>query len=209
MNYQKIYDNLISKAKKRSPETGISYEKHHIVPRCMGGSNLSDNIAIMTPEEHYVAHQLLVKLYPSDRRLIKAANRMTTGKRRNNKLYGWLRRRHTLAMTGENNSFYGKTHSIESLEKISAANIGKVTSIETRLKMSASANRQPRSEEIKKKVSESKKISNLTPRTRISTPDGIFDSILDAAKFYDRHSATIISKLDSKKEIYKNWYRIQ
>ena len=60
----------------------------------MGGSNKKENLVYLTAEEHYVAHQLLVKMYPDNKRLVYAANMMCTNSptgQRNNKLYGWLR----------------------------------------------------------------------------------------------------------------------
>lgn len=89
MNYERHYNNLINRAKNRLLE-GYT-EKHHIVPRCMGGSDWIDNIVSLTPEEHYVAHQLLIKIYPDNKKLVYAAHMMTVG--RNNKLHGWLRRK--------------------------------------------------------------------------------------------------------------------
>jgi len=92
MNYQKHYDTLINRAKNRLLE-GYS-ERHHIVPRCMGGTDEQDNLVTLTAEEHYVAHQLLVKMYPGNGKLVHAAQMMTvssSGQIRNNKLYGWLR----------------------------------------------------------------------------------------------------------------------
>lgn len=71
-------------------------ESHHIIPKCMGGKDDSKNLVSLTPEEHYVAHQLLVKIYPKNRKLIHAAVMMcvsSKGSRPNNKLYGWLRRK--------------------------------------------------------------------------------------------------------------------
>lgn len=94
MNYVNIYQSLINKAKQRTIE-GYS-ESHHVVPKCMGGSDNPDNLVRLTPEEHYVAHLLLVKMYPSEQKLVYAANMMTVGspnvKRSNNKSAGWLRR---------------------------------------------------------------------------------------------------------------------
>jgi len=95
MNYKKIYDNIISKAKNRVSDVGY-FELHHIIPKCLGGSNDSDNLVNLTPEEHYVCHQLLVKIYPKNRSIIYAANMMCSknhGQKRTNKLYGWLRRK--------------------------------------------------------------------------------------------------------------------
>jgi len=106
MDYQKHYDNLINRAKIR-PVYQYT-ERHHIVPRCMGGTNDKDNLVDLTPEEHFVAHQLLVKLYPNNQKLIYAAAMMTRGhgeKRANNKFYGWIRQRfaetHSKAMKGQ------------------------------------------------------------------------------------------------------------
>ena len=31
-------------------------ERHHIVPRCMGGTNDNDNLIDLYAEEHYIAH---------------------------------------------------------------------------------------------------------------------------------------------------------
>jgi hypothetical protein len=108
MNYIKIYNSLISKAQSRDIE-GYT-ERHHIVPRCMGGSDEATNLVRLTPEEHYVAHQLLVKIYPSNRALIKAATMMIPN-RPGNKMYGWLRRKLSITMSesqcGKNNSQFG------------------------------------------------------------------------------------------------------
>ena len=37
------------------------FEIHHIVPRCMGGSNASDNLVLLTTAEHLIAHILLFR----------------------------------------------------------------------------------------------------------------------------------------------------
>lgn len=63
----------------------------------MGGSDDAENIVRLTAEEHYVAHQLLVKMYPNNYKLLYAARAMTMldirEKRTANKEYGWLKRR--------------------------------------------------------------------------------------------------------------------
>ena len=88
MNYTSIYNSLIEKAKNR---TIFGYtERHHIIPKCIGGLNNSDNLVKLTPEEHYIAHLLLVKMYPKEYKLTFAANMMAN---RNNKVYGWIKRK--------------------------------------------------------------------------------------------------------------------
>ena len=92
MNYKNIYNKLIDRAKSRDQLTDQIYEEHHILPRCMGGSDNNGNLVRLTPEEHYIAHQLLVKIYPDVSSLVFAATMMVP-KRPSNKLYGWLRKK--------------------------------------------------------------------------------------------------------------------
>jgi hypothetical protein len=110
MNYKRLYDSLIERGKQREIVDGL-YEKHHIVPRCLGGDDSKANLVKLTSEEHYVAHQLLVKLYPKNPRIVNAAAMMIPN-RPSNKMYGWLKRKHQQAMKemqqGSNNSQYGK-----------------------------------------------------------------------------------------------------
>jgi len=114
MDYKKHYDLLIEKAKHR--KLSEYKEKHHIIPRCMGGTDNKDNLVDLTPEEHYVAHQLLVKMHPNHQGLIWAALQMTghssSEGRANNKLYGWLRRKHqkvAKSRIGDSNGSYGRS----------------------------------------------------------------------------------------------------
>ena len=104
MNYQKIYNNIVRRGQNRILE-GYS-EKHHIVPRCMGGTDEVTNLVSLTPEEHYLCHLLLVKIHPKNIRLVKAAMFMVSSNNnqsRNNKLYGWLKRQYSDYMSGPNN----------------------------------------------------------------------------------------------------------
>lgn len=113
MNYLKIYNNLIDRAMVRSLD--IYTETHHIVPKCLGGSNHKNNLVDLTPEEHYLAHQILVKLHPTNKKIIYAAHMMTVGMDgdRSNKSYGWLRRKLSESMKGSGNHMYGAKHSAE------------------------------------------------------------------------------------------------
>lgn len=91
MDYQKIYGALVERARNRTL-AGIYTERHHVIPRCMGGSDDRSNLVDLTAEEHYVAHQLLVKIFPHKYGLVVATLMMSknvTG----NKAYGWLMRR--------------------------------------------------------------------------------------------------------------------
>lgn len=68
MNYQKIYDAIIEKAKIRGDIKGY-YEKHHIIPKSLSGSNIKSNLVNLTYKEHYLCHRLLTKIYPLEKKL--------------------------------------------------------------------------------------------------------------------------------------------
>ena len=107
MDYNKHYNNLIDKAKTCTNKGYV--ERHHIIPRCLGGLDIDSNIVELTPEEHYVAHQLLIKIHPDNHKLVYAA-RMMVPNRSNNKMYGWIRRRYSKICKqrlGMKNSSYG------------------------------------------------------------------------------------------------------
>jgi len=64
MDYKKHYTNLIKKAINRKLNKNGYYEKHHIIPKCWGGSDKKENIIELTAREHYVAHWLLYRMRP-------------------------------------------------------------------------------------------------------------------------------------------------
>ncbi len=135
MNYQKHYDTLINRAKTRIL-TGY-VERHHIVPRCMEGTDDLSNIAVLTPEEHYTAHMLLVKIYPNNYSLLCAV-RMMSYTRKGNKLYGWLKRkaRFTTPRKKETKPRKKRVLTEEHKRKIGLAGIGRTFTAETRQKIS-------------------------------------------------------------------------
>ena len=146
MNYKKHYDILIERSNNRILDGYV--EKHHIVPKCLGGTDDRNNIAVLTPEEHFLAHQLLIKIYPGNRNLIYATHLMTahhTDARVNNKLFGWLRKQCALAMStqtrnwimknGHPRGMLGKKHDNSNIDQITSG-IKKVA-VEKRIEVHA------------------------------------------------------------------------
>lgn len=74
MNYQRIYDQIVSRAKqeKRKKDGGTYYESHHILPKCLGGSNKKENLVLLTGREHFLCHWMLVRIYPENSKLVFA-----------------------------------------------------------------------------------------------------------------------------------------
>lgn len=171
MNYRKHYNSLISRARRRVASGYL--ERHHAIPKCMGGPDTKSNLVQLTPEEHYVAHLLLVKIYPGNQGLAFAAHMMTVGSnrqnRKGNKVYGWLRRKLSGKKSAESNlkrsesqrramdCRRGKTfeeiYGPERAAQIKEKRRGYTASAETRIKMSESLKGVAKSMEHRKKIS--------------------------------------------------------
>lgn len=92
MDYKAVYDSIINRARSRKLE-GYK-ELHHIIPRCLGGTDDTSNLVPLTAKEHFVCHQLLVKIYPDNRKLVfavTAMSRLQKSKRLNCREYKWIR----------------------------------------------------------------------------------------------------------------------
>lgn len=63
MNYQRIHDEIICHAKSRILPKDTYKESHHIIPKCLGGTNDKSNLVNLTAREHYIIHWLLYKIH--------------------------------------------------------------------------------------------------------------------------------------------------
>jgi len=124
MNYKLHYDKLIHRAQNRSILKSEYKEIHHIIPKCMGGSDLKENLTPLFPEEHIIAHLLLTKIYPNNYKLLQSAHCMTNGFNKsiksNNKKYRWLKIKNSEYMSRfmTENHYLNKMTSVERIEFI-------------------------------------------------------------------------------------------
>ena len=161
--YTKWYFNIIRNA---NPTTRY-VEKHHIIPKCIGGSDNRENLVSLTAREHFVCHLLLTKMTTGK---VKQAMCWAVGKfaqvskHQNRKFTSWEYKK-----IRENISFArtGKKHSDESRKKMSDKAKGRtpwnkgvtgiVHSVESNKKRSATLLGRTRTEEFCQKVSDGKK----------------------------------------------------
>lgn len=114
MNYSKIYWQIIDRAKSRDiPDCYC--ERHHILPRSMGGGDEKSNIAVLTAREHFIAHWLLAKIHknkPMIYAFFSMTKRVGNGRERyvshsykyaKEKMGAWMSKN----MSGKNHPFYG------------------------------------------------------------------------------------------------------
>ncbi len=64
MNYRRIYTDIVNNAKADVVNRTTGYfEKHHILPKSLGGCDTTENLVKLTAKEHFICHWLLVKMY--------------------------------------------------------------------------------------------------------------------------------------------------
>lgn len=183
MKYEKIYNQIIERAKYRVLE-GYK-EKHHIIPRCMGGTDEKDNLVDLTAREHFICHLLLTRIYPKHKGLRLSIWNMCNVKRNyqgrykpNSRLYEMIRTEYREHIKGENHPSYGRKHSEETRKKMSqiakkrfenspGTFKGRTHSEETRKKLSNNMKGKVKSNHQKSRVKES-----LTGTKWFHKPDG-------------------------------------
>jgi hypothetical protein len=102
MDYEKIYNQLIERARSenRQKGCGIYFERHHAIPKCLGGSNDKINLVLLTAREHFLAHKLLCEIYPNHAKLKYALWAMINLNNSNqSRLYKITSREYQLART--------------------------------------------------------------------------------------------------------------
>jgi hypothetical protein len=116
MDYQKIYNQIVEKAKNRMLE-GYK-EKHHIIPKCLGGKNDKDNLVELTAREHFLCHMLLCEIYHNENKLKHALFLMAIGKQKiKEKTYVIGSRVYERLKTEYSQMLTGKKQSQETLDK--------------------------------------------------------------------------------------------
>lgn len=134
--YTTWYYAIINSRADNKPE-GYS-EKHHIVPKSIGGSNDPSNLVRLTAREHFLAHWLLTKMCEGEARkkmyfamyslswtrkdvgrVVSSWQYAEAKKAKSKGMRGSNNPIHRRDVTGEGNSFFGRTHSQETLDRIS------------------------------------------------------------------------------------------
>lgn len=103
--YTNCYNNIITKAKARI--SGEYTELHHIMPKCLGGSNDKNNLVRLSAREHFVCHLLLTKMTTGKAQfqMIKAAHMMTVSTKKqyrykiSSRIYEQLKKAASCAMS--------------------------------------------------------------------------------------------------------------
>jgi hypothetical protein len=145
--YTKWYYHIIKVARDRILD-GYA-EKHHVVPKSLGGSNKKENIVSLTAREHFICHWLLTKMVSETKHKYQMWNAFSCMLYRNNdhqqrykvnsRTFNAIKEQgakiKSVMWSGENNPMYGirgasnpnfgKLRSAESIQKRREAQLGK------------------------------------------------------------------------------------
>jgi len=151
MNYKKVYDDLVESRKFRGviKRKGDGLNKHHILPKCLGGNDNKDNLVLLTFKEHIIAHHLLTFIYPDSNELLYAYLRMIQSSHSD--------RKENTYKLDENGNKIPYRVSLKSLEELREKSIDYLRKLNTNRK---------HSDETKKKLSESHKGKKASQETK-------------------------------------------
>lgn len=133
--YTRWYYNIIADAQARILPLDVYTEKHHIVPKSLGGNNSKENLVKLTAKEHFICHRLLPKITsgPDRNKMIYALYCITHIRNKgqtlrhipNSNLFRKIKEDWQLSIKGRVAHNKGKPMSDEQKEKLRAANLGK------------------------------------------------------------------------------------
>ena len=206
LTYEEFIQNILETRGRFNCGDGY-HERHHIIPKCLGGGNEEENLIDLFAKEHFIAHKLLAQENPDNNSLVfawtcmafpnnkvqeryevtpeeyeeakKAISKAMFGRVVSEETRQKLSEAHKGKNAGENHPFYGKHHTEESKKKMS----------KNRIYLSGENNPnygKHLSEQAKQKISESNRKFVLCIETGI-----IYKSLTKAAEFANVSKAAI------------------
>ena len=156
--YSRWYYAIVANAQCRV--TNGYTETHHIIPKSLGGTDLVENLVVLTAREHFICHRLLTKMAISKKHQYQMWNafscmlyRERPGQKRykvTGRVFENIKKEgakiKSIKFSGSGNPMYGKRSELnplfgikkspEHIEKIRQGNLGTIRSLESRDKQS-------------------------------------------------------------------------
>ena len=189
--YTICYSNIIARAKSRASTRKTAkklfgyVERHHIIPKSLGGLNSVSNLVYLTAKEHFICHLLLTKMLDGKAKyqMVKAAHLMTvsttkhTRHKCSSRIYEMLKKEAAIA---HSNLTKGKPkHTLASKEILSKKAKGRTSSFKNKTHKQSS-----------------KDLVSIAQSKSCISPDGeIFKSVKDAAQACNVSSQAIVGRI--------------
>jgi hypothetical protein len=205
MDYKKIHDSIISRAKSRTVEENVYYENHHIIPKCEGGL-LEGETVPLTSKEHKIIHLLrykmngniynyyaycLMKGWRNRKKRAKLGARLSHIKYKERDPKGYLDRQKKAGLAGGKAAFDKNAgfHAMSEEERFYRTK-GTDTLVREKIGMFSDEYRKLHAKNLQKMV---------------LTPDGLFDSMGDAATHYGVSAGTMTYRVNSNSDRFAEW----
>ena len=167
--YKEFIENILNNRGRFA--CGEEYhERHHILPKCMGGTNDESNMIDLFAREHFIAHKLLALENPDNNSLVFAWSCMAFPSTNSQKRYELTPEEYEEARKALSKALTGRKLSEETKEKLRQKKIGTTLSEELRRKMSESRKGEKSywygkhlTDEAKRKLSEFQKLRLSNP----------------------------------------------
>lgn len=206
--YTKIYYQIINNAQGRINDGYV--ERHHIIPKCMGGPDIKSNIVSLTAREHFICHWLLIymvdnKIHQNKLRYALQMFRCNNGNQKRNMTSA----QYEIAKKQTSQANMGRRISNEHIEKMKIARLSKPAYnkgvpmsenqkdklrgrkrtnetrrliSEARIKNGTSWNKGiPRTDNVKESISQAQ-----SKTWEVIHPDGSSEIVFNLKKFCDR-----------------------
>lgn len=233
MNYEKIYNQIVERAKNRVLDCYT--ERHHIIPRCIGGTDVKENLVDLTAREHFICHRLLANIHPDNNKLKFALWAMCNMKSKrqsryvtSSRIYESIKlevikiiseKKKGVKLTEEHKRKTSETlkgrkrpqEVIDKIVKTRKENCGWGHSEETKNKISS--NNGMKRQEVRDRLKgreisgeTRKKLSDVSVHKRACIIDGVwYESIKQASNQLDIKWDMVSDRIKSKSEKFKNW----
>mgnify|MGYP006278468225 CR=1 FL=1 len=208
MDYQKIHDDIIRRAQTRSDKIPFEHHVHHITPMCEGGQP-DGPTAILTVKEHATIHALRYRMnqilgnklaytilkygfYNAKERNYSTLAKLSHIKFKERDPIGYVERQRKAGIAAGLNSLTNSLglFALSEADKQKARDKGRATIVLNKIGMFSDEYRAQH---------------RLTLQKSISTPDGQFDSMQEAAKHYGVVPGTITYRVNQKSPKWKDW----
>lgn len=176
--YNSLVNSRLFRGRKKKKGDGLN--KHHILPKCLGGKDEEENYVLLTFREHIIAHMLLARIYPENNELHYALLRMIQSSHSDRKENIYK------IKNGKNipfNTRYLEELRNKSIEYLRDINLGSKASDETKEKLSTSHLGIKHSEEHKRGLSKMRTGKYKKSNIKVIDKDGnVYNSISDCAR---------------------------
>lgn len=205
MTYDEFIENILDTRGRFGIPDGEYKERHHIVPKCLGGTNNQENLVDLYAREHYEAHRMLAEENPNVQSLVYAWWLMANMENPHESRYALSAEEYEDArkayavvrssIRGSNHPNYGKPMSEEQKQKLSHAKVG--------IKLSQDVIEKIRAGHIGIAA------GGKNPRARKVVCDGItFDCIEDCAKHFGVGCGAMKMWLRGKNKMPEKFYEM-